>query len=104
MSLAAIPPQQIDRDLCTRTATIYRLTAVLLGRVASRPVIGRRSPRSKSTRTTDACGVGHGHRDTRQLLCFRCTQAITADIVIAYITHDDRPKISRHGSKRRGGP
>jgi len=34
-------------------------------------------------------------------------QAITADIVIAYITHDDRPNISsassRHGTKRRGG-
>jgi len=48
--------------------------------VTSRSVIGWRLP----TQTTDGCGVG-------QLLCFRCTQAITADTVIAYITHDDRP-------------
>jgi len=34
-------------------------------------------------------------------------QAITADTVVAYITHDDRPNISsassRHRAKRRGG-
>jgi len=33
-------------------------------------------------------------------------QAITADTVIAYITHDDRPNIAsasnRHGAKQRG--
>jgi len=55
---------------------------------------------SNSTQTTHACGVD-------QLLCFRCMQAITADTVIVYITHDDRPNISpascRHGAKRRGG-
>ena len=45
-------------------------------------------------------------RGIYQLLCFRCIQAITADTVIAYITHDDRPNISsaspRHGAKQRG--
>ena len=37
-------------------------------------------------------------------MCFRCVQAIAADTVIAYITHDDRPNISsassRHGAKQ----
>ena len=41
-----------------------------------------------------------------QLLSFRCTEAITADSVIAYITRDDRTNISsvssRCGAKRRG--
>jgi len=50
-----------------------------------------------ATQITDWCGV-------RQLLCYRCMRAITADIVIAYITHDDWPYISsassRHGAKR----
>jgi len=50
-----------------------------------------------ATQITDGCGV-------RQLLCYRCMRAITADIVIAYITHDDWPYISsassRHGAKR----
>ena len=45
--------------------------------------------------------------DIGQLLCFRCTQAITADTVIAFTADDDRPNISspssRHGAKRRGG-
>jgi len=35
------------------------------------------------------------------------TQAITADTVIAYITHDDRPDMplasNRRGAKQRGG-
>jgi len=44
-------------------------------------------PPHNSIQITDGCGVG-------QLLCFRCMQAITADTVIAYITHDDRPNIS----------
>ena len=65
------------------------------------------APYSNSTETTDGRGVGHGHRDILQLLCFRCMQAITADTVFAYITHDYRPNISssssRHGAKRRGG-
>ena len=46
----------------------------------------------------------------RQLLCFRCMQAmqaITADTVIAYTTHEDRPNIlsasSRHVAKQRCG-
>ena len=51
-----------------------------------------------TTQITDGCGV-------RQLLCYRCMQAITADTVIAYITHDDWPYMSsassRHGAKRR---
>jgi len=59
---------------------------------------------SNSAQMTDGCGVGN--RDTWQLLCFRCMQAITADTVIAHITHDDRPNISlasrRHGATRRG--
>jgi len=53
-----------------------------------------------ATPHSDQCGVG-------QLLCFTCMQAITADTVIAYITHDDRPNISsassQHGAKRRSG-
>ena len=32
-------------------------------------------------------------RGVVQLLCFGRIQAITADTVIAYITHDDRPNI-----------
>jgi len=44
------------------------------------------SPYSSSTRKIDGCGVG-------QLLCFRYMQAITADTVIAYVTHDDRHNI-----------
>ena len=55
---------------------------------------------------TDGCAVGH--LDIWQLLC-RCMQEITAETVIAYITHDDRPKCpivssasSRHGAKQRG--
>ena len=56
------------------------------------------TPPSNCTQITDGCGVG-------QLLCFRCIQAITADTVIACITHDDRPNISSassgHGAKRR---
>jgi len=40
-------------------------------------------------------------------LCFTWMQAITADTLIAYITHDDRPNessaSSRHGTQRRGG-
>jgi len=40
-------------------------------------------------------------------VCFGCMQVITADTVIAYITHDELPNIlsvsSRHGAKRRGG-
>jgi len=45
------------------------------------------APPSDSTQITDGCGVG-------QLLCFRCMQTITADTLIAYFTHDDRPSIS----------
>jgi len=47
-------------------------------------VDGYRLPPSNSTQVTYGCGVG-------QLLCFRCTQAIIADTVIAYITHDNNP-------------
>jgi len=69
--------------------------------VASRPVIGwRLHAPSNSTQIADGCGVG-------QLLCFRRMQAITANTVIAYITHNDRPNIpsasSRHRAKRRCG-
>jgi len=38
------------------------------------------------TQITDGCGIGY--RDMCQLLYFRCLQVITADTVIAYITHD----------------
>jgi len=51
----------------------------------SRPVIGWQLLPSNSTQITDGFGVGHGHRDIWQLLCFRCMQAITTDTVIAYI-------------------
>ena len=44
---------------------------MLLRCVASRPVTGWRLPPSNSTQITDGCGVGHGHRDIWQLLCFR---------------------------------
>ena len=55
--------------------------------VASRPVIGwRLHAPSNSTQIADGCAIG-------QLLCFRRMQAITANTVIAYITHDDRPNI-----------
>ena len=64
------------------THSINILTVVLQGCVASRPVIGWRLPHSNSTQITDGCGAGH----IRQLLCFRCVHAITADTVIAYIT------------------
>ena len=37
---------------------------------------------SNSTQITDGCAIG-------QLLCFRCMQAVTADTVIAYITHEE---------------
>ena len=82
-------------------ALIYLLTVLLLWCVASRPVIGWRLSGSISTQITDGCGVS-------QLLCFSCTQAITAaDTVIAHVTHDDRSNIlsasSRHGTKQRGG-
>jgi len=33
------------------------------------------------------------HRWVWRRLCFRYMQAIPADTVIAYITHDDRPNI-----------
>ena len=79
----------------------------LLGCVSSRSVIGWRLPSSNSTQITDGCGVGCVHRDIWQLLCFRCMQAIIADTVIAYITHDGRSNISsvssRHRAKRHGG-
>jgi len=43
---------------------------------------------------------------TWQLLCFTCMQAVTADAVIAYITHNHWPKISSasswHAAKRLG--
>ena len=64
------------------THSINILTVVLQGCVASRPVIGWRLPHSNSTQITDGCGAGH----IRQLLCFRCVHAITADTVIADIT------------------
>ena len=58
------------------------------------------APHSNSTQITDGCGIG-------QLLCFRCMQTITADTVIAYVTHNDRPNISsassQHEGMRRGG-
>ena len=82
---------------------MHILSAVLLGCVASRPVIGWRLCPSNSAQTTDRRGVGH----IWQLLCFTCMQAITVDNVISYITDDDRPNISsassRRGAKRRGG-
>ena len=81
-------------------ALIYLLTVLLLWFVASRPVIGWRLSRSISTQITDGCGVS-------QLLCFSCTQAITAgDTVIAHVTHDLSNILSassRHGAKQRGG-
>ena len=54
----------------------------------SRPVIGWQLLPNyliNSTQITDGFGVGHGHRDIWQLLCFRCMQTITTDTVIAYI-------------------
>ena len=78
-------------------AVIYIRTVVLLGCIANRPVIGWRLPHSNSTQITDDCGVGH--RDTWQLLCLRYMQAMPADPVIAYITHDDRPGISSASSR-----
>jgi len=66
---------------------------VLLDCVASRPFIGWRLYPSNSTQITDGCGVG-------QLFCFRCMQAKTADTVIAYITHDNRPSTSSASTER----
>jgi len=51
---------------------------------------------SNSTQITDGCDVEH----TGQLLCFGCMQAITADTVIAYITHDDHHNIPLASSLR----
>ena len=73
------------------------LTVVLRWRVASKPVIGWRMPPSNSTQITDGCGVGY--RDIWQLLCFVCMQTVTADTVIAYITHDYLPKMSSASSR-----
>jgi len=61
-------------------ASICLSTVVLLGRVASRPVIGRRLPPSNSTQITDGCRVGHdgvGHNSC---------------CVSDAITHDERPQ------------
>jgi len=44
---------------------------------------------------TDNRGCGIGYRDMWQLLCFRCLQVITADTVVAYITHDVSIKPAR---------
>ena len=63
-------------------SVIYVITVVLPRCVASRPIIGWRLPHSNSTQITDGCAIG-------QLLCFRCMQAVTADTVIAYITHEE---------------
>ena len=70
---------------CEQTLTNLLILVVLLGCVASRPVIGRPLPPGNSTQMTDRCGGGHGHRDMRQLLCFTRAQAITADTVVAHI-------------------
>ena len=56
------------------------LTLVLQGVLQVGPSLVDGCP-SNSTQMTDG-----------QLLCFACTQATTVDTVIAYITHDDRPK------------
>ena len=69
------------------TDTIYILTTVLLGCVASQPVTGRWLTHSNSKQIKDGCCIGH--RDISQLLCFRCMQARTADI-----THGDWPNVS----------
>lgn len=52
---------------------------LLLGCVAKPFIIGWRLPPSNSTQLTDWVW---------QLLCFRRMQVITADTVVAYITHD----------------
>jgi len=73
------------------------LTVVLRWRVASKPVIGWQMPPSNSTQITDGRGVGY--RGIWQLLCFVCMQTVTADTVIAYITHDYLPKMSSASSR-----
>ena len=74
--------------------------------VASWPVTGWRLPLTTPDRwqTGVASATVIGTYDS---CCFRCIQAITTDIIIAYITHDDHPNVlsasSWQRAKRRDG-
>jgi len=82
--------RQTQQHSACETVRDVILTAVLLRCVASRSVIGWRLFPSNSTQIIDGCGVSH----MWQLLCFRCIQAITANV----FTHDGRPNISSASS------
>jgi len=83
----------LEQSSCTwhSASCIHLLTVVLLGRVASQPVVGLLLPllHLQPDKLTERCGVG-------QLLRFRCMQATTVcdNIVLAYITYDDQTNIS----------
>jgi len=98
-------PTATSRYFAIGVRTLHATLSVCFSHVARRCCKSARhwfatAAYSNSTQITDGCGVG-------QLLCFRCMQTITADTVIAYVTHNDRPNISsassRYGAKRRGG-
>ena len=95
----------------SRISLVYIFTAVSLGCVASRPVIGWRLCPTNSAHVTDECGVGH-----RDIHCTRMTAVVFQpqhrSLLITLLSPrhtslsdepNTSPASSRHGAKRRGG-